>query len=423
MDAVFDAQFLNMKNSFAAQGIEIAVAYTPAGEVDYIYEVGVLLSLPAGPSDVSLLQDLLPGLRPVQQGPAPSLGTGLALYSIEGVEEGRLTVPQVLDLLDERLGDRNPALLKDGIPLASPNHIVHITRICPADEPQVPCGNPAEPCPPPCPAGDSKAAVRLGVSDTGLLADAATHPWLNGVTGELDPLGPVQLNGLPAIPEYTGHGTFVAGVARCMAPTATVYVNNHFALSGGERESVIIAKLEQLLADQHPDVVNLSAGTYTRKNWVSLGFTAFNQRKGHVTLVAAAGNDTTDRPFWPAAFSWAVSVGALGADQQNRAWFSNYGNWVDVYALGEGLVNAYATGVYTYQEPPKRPAQQNFTGMARWDGTSFSAPLVAGLIAAEMAGTGASALDAAKAVLQRAAGQVIPGVGPALYPCNGPAPR
>jgi subtilisin family serine protease len=204
-----------------------------------------------------------------------------------------------------------------------------------------------------------------------------------------------------------------------MAPGATVYVNNHFALSGGEREHVIIQKIEQLIAEQSPDVVNLSAGTYTRRNWNSLGFSNFPRRYPNIALVAAAGNDSTDRKFWPAAFPWAVSVGALGADQRNRAWFSNYGEWVDVYALGEGLVNAYATGEYTYQEPPKRPAKQTFGGMATWDGTSFSTPLVAGLIAAEMSRTGAFAPDAARAVLAEAGTQVITGVGPVLFPCEG----
>ena len=111
-----------------------------------------------------------------------------------------------------------------------------------------------------------------------------------------------------------------------------------------------------------------------------------------------------------------IAVGALGADYQNLAYFSNYGRWVDVYAPGEALVNAFATGVYTYQEPPKRPARQIFEGIARCDGTSGSAPLVAGLIAAEMSRTGRPASDAANEVLKAAAAQAISGIGPALFP-------
>jgi hypothetical protein len=418
MDAVFDAQFRIMKDDFARRGIEIDVAYKPNGDVDYVYQSRRLLALNRAGS-LSQLPGLLRGLRPVQ-GSFDRPENDLVELTSDDLEQGSVSVPEALDAIDRgRVVSKDQALGK-GQPqsLVTPNHVVHIARICPADEPEVPSGYPTSPWPPPADPGPTKPKtdVFLAVSDTGLLdpLDPAQYPWLAGVTGELDPLGATAPSGLPRIPAFTGHGTFVAGVARTMAPGAKVFVNNHFAASGGELESVMVAKLEEL-AQKSPDIINLSAGTYTRNNWTALGFDAFHLRHPKITLVAAAGNDSTDRPFYPAAYDWAISVGALATDQQHLAWFSNYGDWVDVYAIGEGLVNAYATGEYTYQEPPKMPAVQNFAGMAKWDGTSFSAPLVAGLIAARMARTGESSEVAAAAVVAAAQGQVLAGVGPMLY--------
>ncbi len=95
----------------------------------------------------------------------------------------------------------------------------------------------------------------------------------------------------------------------------------------------------------------MSAGTTTRGNRPAIGFEVFydnflSQLKGTV-LVAAAGNDGTREPFWPAAFPWAVSVGAIDADGAPGHAFSNFGSWVDVYALGVDLVNAYPHGTFT----------------------------------------------------------------------------
>ncbi len=66
-------------------------------------------------------------------------------------------------------------------------------------------------------------------------------------------------------------------------------------------------------------MVCLPAGLYTRNDWEPLPFNQLRQMHPNITLVASAGNDSTDRKFYPAAFDWAVGVGALGTDQQNRA--------------------------------------------------------------------------------------------------------
>jgi hypothetical protein len=401
MDPVFDAQLHMVRESFAREGIRIGVAYTHAGEPDYLYERGHLLIADTG-GNFERLQGFLPGLSRTDPETRPRTGD-LVAVSLADVEEGTLTVPEAMDRIGGEVGHENLMMAEGGVRWVSPVSILSIQRLCAPTEPSVPCECPPQPCPAPRAAGEARHEVRIGVSDTGLVKPPdPAHDWMDGVDGEDDQQVRTLPSGRRVIREYGGHGTFVAGVARCMAPGAGVYVNNHFTLSGAEREDVMIHKLEQLITDYAPDVVNLSAGTYTRGNWAPLSFHFLHERHQELTLVAAAGNDNTDREFFPAALDWVVGVGSIGADRQHRAWFSNFGDWVDVYAPGEGLVNAYATGEYTYHEPPKRPAKQHFTGMARWDGTSFSSPMVAGLIAAEIARTGDPASAARDAVLAAA---------------------
>ncbi len=341
---------------------------------------------------------------------------GLALVSLP--LETDLNLLDVLAQINERVGAH----------VVTPETVLSISIVsppgthCPATEPDgVPAG--ARPLPAVAAGRCDGRGVLVAIADTGLLKRAPReHPWLHGVTGEFEPSkGPID-PGDPAkrrfIPRYAGHGTFIASVVRAMAPRAEVRVGRIFELAGACFETQGVKALYRLM-DSSPDIISLSAGTHTWLHRELLSFRVFIDgplRDSHKTvLVAAAGNDGQDWRFSPAMMRGVVSVGALASSEETRAWFTNFGDWVRVYAPGEDLVHAYAHGTYRYFETQGRP-DQRFDGMARWSGTSFSTPVVAGLIAARMSGTGETAREAARSLLALARAQALPGVGPVLRP-------
>jgi subtilisin family serine protease len=331
---------------------------------------------------------------------------GVVLVSLSGTD---LTVPEALSEIDRQLGAG----------IATPNHVLTVAGEvgpCPATEPQEVYDG-IEPYPSAC-QDNGGAGVLIYIADTGLLADATSHSWLAGVTGDPDPL-PAGSGITQPIPPYTGHGTFVAGVARCMAPAVDVIVANIFAIAGSTLESDLAERLDAALG-LGVDIFHLSITAPTRNDLAPLGLGAWLKRlrqyKG-VVCVVAAGNNGSRLPSWPAAFPEVVSVGALAGDWRSRAEFSNFGGWVDVYAPGRSLVNAYATGTYTCYVEPYIGQVRKFHGMAKWSGTSFSTPVVTGLIAARMSRTGENGQQAAAALLAEARSQAIPAVGAILLPC------
>ena len=265
---------------------------------------------------------------------------------------------------------------------------------------------------------DGGGRVRIFQADTGLVPGAAeTFPWLAGVYGDPDPRAGTVAGS--TIEPYGGHGTFVAGVMRCMAPQAAIRVENIFGTAGSACESEVAMRLHAAFGFGF-EILHITASCLTRKNLPPLALEGFlkllRPYKG-VLCVAEAGNNYTQRPAWPGAFPDVLSVGALATDWRHRADFSNHGGWVDVYAPGEKLINAFGSGTYTCQVPPHVGQVRTFSGLAQWSGTSFSAPIVTGLIAARMARCGESAREAAAALLAKARAQTIPGVGPVLFPC------
>ena len=328
-------------------------------------------------------------------------------------------VPDLIERLDETLGRG----------VARPEHQVYVCpHSCPATEPvEVPAGT-VDPVPPPgldvggrrIPwTGNDGNGVSVVIVDTGLIPNAAAgHPWLAGARGAEEDPYTVDAGGDSVIAPYAGHGTFVTGVLRCVAPKASVYVERAFNLAGADYETNLASSLEDAL-DRHPDILVFTFTSSTHRDQSLHTFDELYERrirqmKGMVVL-APAGNDGKTRPMWPAAHPGVIAVGALAANWRNRAHFSNHGRWVDVYAPGENLVNAFPEGTYVCTEPPVGERRQ-FHGMAMWSGTSFSTPVIAGLIAARMSQTGENAQQAADALLRFACSQAIPGVGPVLYP-------
>ena len=384
------------------EGLEGAAVWPPdwreQGRVDYLYRERTALVRDA---DVERVRAIVPSV------PVEHDNNLRGLTRLEFADDETRNIEEVCAAVDRALGEG----------VLTPDHIFYVCPggVCPATEPEeVPAGAPPDPgvSTEPC---DGRG-VRVAVLDSGWQEDAANqHYWLAGVDG--DPEDP--FSGSPPASRPT-RATGPLWPAACgpwrRRPTC--------GCAGPSRRwarstSLIWSSRYPQVLRTGVDIISLDFGSNTRSDIASLGFDVVGEQLRNypgVALVAAAGNDASTLPFWPAAFGWAVGVGALSANWRSRAYFSNYGPWVDVYAPGEGLVNAFATGQYICDEWPNTGQVRNFAGMARWSGTSFATPIVSGLIAARMSDTGESASQAAAVLLAQAQAQSMPGVGPVIFP-------
>jgi hypothetical protein len=370
------------------------------------------------------------GGAPVTQGPSvgtpvtqgPSVGGGIALHT----------------------GDRNPVALLmpkpvrpklDSLPGGRPVVAVLDTGIGPH-----PWWNGQDPTDPIFEVAQDfqtdLANIELGI---GQLSPTQPSPLASPfeIQDEIDPL-------LGMIDSHSGHGTFVTGLVHQLCPAAKILSLRVLHSDGFSTESAVVLALNWLLDQvthhgRRIDVVSMSLGFYTETASPSEAQqvrTLIEQLTARgVLVVAAAGNDATTRPFMPAAFAKGPggaaggvellgAVGARNAPGDTTAAFSNWGEWITLWAPGDALVStvpvwegAAEGGLSTLDGaglgPDVRTAPDPDdlrSGFAVWAGTSFATPVIAGMLATALAtakvGT-ASGVDRARAALKLVSNQIV----------------
>jgi Subtilase family len=288
----------------------------------------------------------------------------------------------------------------------APNHLVHGQPMWWTG----PAGRPRPAAPPPAPrVAAVRRPVTVAVLDTGL----SPHPWYDATdwyAAQRDEVAEVLDADLDyELDAQAGHGTFIAGVLLRHAPGARIRAKRVIGGDGVGDELDVLRALAWLASWGRADVVNLSLGCHTYDDrpspLVARAIAALGRR---TVVVACAGNHASDRPFWPAALKHVIAVAAL--DGADRAWFSDYGWWVDACAPGVGVASCFVR--FDGPRPPVRGIDPDeFHGYASWSGTSFAAPAVAGAIAGLAATEDLHAPVAAERLLDPARHRALPDLG------------
>jgi len=217
--------------------------------------------------------------------------------------------------------------------------------------------------------------VKIAVLDTGI----ADHIAFKNAIERIN-LIPLPANAA----DLNGHGTSVASLifssnplAPGIAPGATP-LSVRIADDNGSSNSFLIAQGIIAAVDARAKLINISLGGHGRSSLVENALEY--ARQAGVVVVAAAGNSGTEGVMYPAASPSVVAVGAVDAKNQPMA-FSTTGDQVAVAAPGYAVSAAY---------PGNRAASVS--------GTSFSSPIVTGVIAATMMRGGAQNQSATSAL-------------------------
>ena len=166
--------------------------------------------------------------------------------------------------------------------------------------------------------------VKVAILDTGI----------SFCNGRLISGGVNILNNDESFSDNNGHGTSMANIIASIAPKAQYYSVKVLDNNGEGYYSDVIAGINWAI-DNNMDVICMSFGAFDYSYFLEEAVDrAFNSG---IAMVAAAGNDDSDKMYYPAAYNQVISVGACD-ENGNVLQFTNGKDKVDVFAPGSRIV-------------------------------------------------------------------------------------